>query len=216
MVRDYFCTMNEELNNILEKVRLLYLRYGIKSITMDDVARELGISKKTLYNYVADKTELVQKVIELEMNKRQCELDKMCCEGKNAIEELIEVHRFVFKKMKEANPSTEYDLKKYYPEIYQKFNNNRLGKMYERLLENMLKGKKEGIYRTDLNEDLIARLTVLRSNISGIVDFENIENFEILTSPDFFTEAMIYHIHGIANEKGIEILNQNLEKLRNP
>lgn len=202
--------MNEELINILEKVRVLYLRYGIKSITMDDVARELGISKKTLYHYVADKTELVQKVVDLEVNRREYEFEKMCSDGKNAIEELIEVHRFLFNKLKEHNPATEYDLRKYYPDIYKKYNDHTNCKMYEKVLANLQKGLAEGLYRSNLNAEIIARLTVMRAEISGVIDYDN---RGILTSPEFFTEAIIYHIRGIANDEGIKVLEKNIEKL---
>lgn len=205
--------MNEELKNILEKVRLLYLKYGIKSITMDDVSRELGISKKTLYQYVCDKTDLVQKVLELEMNHRQCEYDSIYDEKKSAIEELIDVHRFVFKNLQKQNPSTEYDLKKYYPDLYKKFNEDRRKKVSETIKRNLIRGKEQGLYRADLNVDIITDITVVRSNIStGDDDFMKIE----LAAPEFFTEVMIYHIRGISNEKGLKVLAEQMERLKNP
>lgn len=205
--------MNEELNNILVKVRSLYLKYGIKSITMDDVSRELGISKKTLYQYVTDKTDLVEKVIELERNYRKCEFDQLLQDKVNAIEELIGVHKFVYKRMKESNPSTEYDLKKYYPEIFQKFSEERQKAIYERVKENLIKGKAQGIYRSELNEEIISKILLVRTET---LHSEHLFDFSEFTSPEFFTEVMIYHIHGIANEKGIGILNSNMEKLMNP
>ena len=107
--------MNEELENILGKVRELYMKYGIKSITMDDVARELAISKKTLYQYVTDKDDLVGKFIDNEIEIRQVQICKCFRVGYNAIEELFEIAAFMNKLMREQNPATEYDLKKYYP-----------------------------------------------------------------------------------------------------
>ena len=204
--------MNEELKNILERVGCLYQKYGIKSITMDDVARELGISKKTLYQYVTDKTDLVNKVYELEMEKRKCDFEKIHDDSKNAIEDLIEVHRFVYQKMKEYNPSTEYDMRKYYPELNKKIQEQRHKNMYERVLENIKKGKQQGLYRTELNEEIITQITVTRSEISGGIENIGINEFN---SPNFFTEIMIYHIRGIANEKGLKVLEENMDKLSN-
>ncbi len=112
--------MNEELKNILLKVSDLYTKYGIKSITMDDVATELGISKKTLYQYVTDKDDLVGKFIDNEIALRQEEICKCFQAGFNAIEELFEISKFMNKLMKDQNPATEHDLKKYYPHHYQK------------------------------------------------------------------------------------------------
>jgi TetR/AcrR family transcriptional regulator, cholesterol catabolism regulator len=205
----YFCTMNEELKNILERVLCLYQKYGIKSITMDDVSRELGISKKTLYQYVADKTDLVAKVLELEMEKNRCNFESIVSGEKNAIEELIDVHRFVFKRIKDFNPSTEYDLRKYYPDLYRKTQEERQKKMYERILTNLKQGKAQGLYRKEINEEIITKVTVVRSEISTNVDaFSGNELF----TPSFFTEVMIYHIRGIANEKGIKYLEENQHK----
>ena len=82
--------MNEDLKNILLKVHELYTKYGIKSITMDDVATDMGISKKTLYQFVTDKDDLVGKFIDLEIELRQEEIVKCFNTGCNAIEELFE------------------------------------------------------------------------------------------------------------------------------
>jgi len=202
--------MTDELKNILERVRLLYNKYGIKSITMDDVARELGISKKTLYQYVVDKTDLVQKTMQLGYEKHQCEFDAVFCCDKNAIEELIDMHRLVNGTMKEFNPSTDYDLRKYYPEIFRQIQEMRKQRMYQNVLSNLKKGKEQGIYRKELNESVIAKLTIIR--IFQMLDNETVTLTEF-TSPEFFTEVLIYHIRGIANEKGLNILEQNIHKL---
>ena len=104
--------MNKELEDILEKVSMLYRKYGIKSVTMDDVAKELGISKKTLYQYVSDKTDLVAKVVD---HTRQCNFDSFGQQAdnpRNAIEELIDVSQHVNSIMKDHSPSYIYDLKK--------------------------------------------------------------------------------------------------------
>ena len=205
--------MNEELQNILEKVRCMYQKYGIKSITMDDVSRELGISKKTLYQHVADKLDLVQKVMDLEIELRLNEFDSVFCCDKNAIEELVEMHRLVNLSMKEYNPSTDYDLRKYYPDIHKKMFEIRRKRMFENVLNNLKKGKLQEIYRADLNESIIAKLTVVR--ILQMIDNETIPVLEF-TSTDFFSEVLIYHIRGIANENGLKILEENIDKLKNP
>jgi AcrR family transcriptional regulator len=204
--------MNEELNNILEKVLALYRKYGIKSITMDDVSRELGISKKTLYQFVADKTDLVAKVFEYEMEQRKCEFEKINCCGLNAIEELIAVHRYLNNKIKEHNPSTEFDMKKYYPDLFHKFHGERHEKMYERILENIKRGKEQGLYRKELNEEIIAKLTTMRTEQLTGAEMSMVSEF---TSVHFFAEVIIYHIRGIANENGIKVLEENIHKIEN-
>jgi TetR/AcrR family transcriptional regulator, cholesterol catabolism regulator len=205
-----FVPMNEELKNILVKVGMLYLKYGIKSVTMDDVSRELGISKKTLYTYVKDKDELVKMVVELQLESRECSFSNIHKASMNAIEELLEVSKAINNMLKEINPSTEYDLKKYYPEHYQKFVKFRREHSYERIKANIIKGKMEGLYRQDLNDDLIAKEQV--SRIESIMDSE-VVSLEEFTSPQYFRELFIYHIRGIANEKGIKFLESKIKEM---
>ena len=202
--------MNEELNNILIKVRELYSKYGIKSITMDDVASELGISKKTLYQYVTDKDDLVGKYIDNEIKLRQEEVCKCFREGFNAIEELFEISTFMNKIMRNQNPATEYDLKKYYPAHYQKTIKTRREGMYNYILLNLKKGRKEGLYRENMNIEVIAKLYL--SRVENI-HFNELFTVEEFTSSDLFLELLTYHVRGISTEKGIIELEKKIKGL---
>lgn len=192
---------------ILHAAGQLYAKYGIKSVTMDDISRHLGISKKTLYQYVTDKTDLVEKVIMRESMERKKDFDAIYNGKLNAIEELLEVNRFVNKLFKDYNPSKEYDLQKYYPEIYQKIRELRRVNMYQASRNNILKGQKQGIYRKDLDADMISKLHVFR--VENLIEFD-LFRVEEITSDHFCNELMKYHIYGIANEKGIKYYNEQL------
>lgn len=201
--------MNKEFEKILETVSVLYRKYGIKSVTMDDVAHELGISKKTLYQYVSDKSELVEKVVEYTRHCNFSSMNEKTLKG-NAIEQLIEVSQRVNSLMKDHSPSYEYDLKKYYPEIFRNLMSARREVMYESMLANIRQGKKEGVYREELDEVIISKLHLLR--------MENLQSSEIFKEEEmhtskFFRELFIYHIHGLATLKGLEILNKNINSL---
>ncbi len=200
--------MNEELKNILEKVRDLYVRYGIKSVTMDDVAHQLGISKKTLYQHVVDKNDLVLKVFELEIDDNCTQFECSFSEESNAIEQLFDVHRWVIKRMKEHSPVSDYDLKKYYPDLYRRIEKIRRERMYDFVINNLRKGKEEGIYRSDLDEEIITKIHV--SRIQNTFDSELLTNEE-KTSFKVFYEFFVYHVRGIASEKGIKILEEKLK-----
>jgi AcrR family transcriptional regulator len=205
--------MEKELLDILKKVNTLYQKYGIKSITMDDVAKKLGISKKTLYQYVKDKADLVEKVIMLEIKDKQ-KISKEFINNKkiNVIEKAIQVHKFIDEYLKNVNFSIEYDLRKYYPDLYKKIQEMRRKNMYESMLRNMKKGKKEGLYRKDLNVELIAKLQIFRA--------ENLLDNGMFSKKDFtietFNELLTYHIRGIASNKGIKyfekFFNKNMSK----
>ena len=208
---DYtFAPMNEDQKRILQKARDLYMRYGVKSITMDDVARELGISKKTLYQFVSDKDDLVGKFIDFEIEKRQTQICDCFKQSLNAIDGIFEISFYMIKMMKEENPSTEYDLKKYHPTQYQKLLNARREGMYKYILLNLKQGKEEGLYRQDMKEELIAKLYLTRAEN---IHFTDLFTPEELTSKDLFIELLSYHIRGIASDKGIKVLENKIKEL---
>ena len=203
--------MEKELLNILEKVSILYQKYGIKSITMDDVAREFGISKKTLYQYVTDKPDLVEKVMLLIAEKHNSFFKKLRAKKINAIEELFEVNKYFTEMLKNYNPSMEYDLRKYYPDLFKKIYDVRRKRMYESIIRNMKKGIKEGLYRRDMDIEIIAKLHV--SRIENMYDNEIFTNEELI-STKVFNEIFIYHLRGIANVTGIKFLERKLKELK--
>ncbi|HKL09339.1 MAG TPA: TetR/AcrR family transcriptional regulator [Bacteroidales bacterium] len=202
--------MDKELQNILERVGALYSKYGIKSVTMDDVARELGMSKKTLYQYVENKNDLVEKVLDYLLFERECEFLEIFEKNYNAIEELITVGIQVIKSIKYQNPATEYDLQKYYPVLFNKLQNIRKERMYNATLKNIQKGKQEGLFRKELNEEIIAKIQTSRFlNFSADEFFDPQE----MLKPENILELFIYHIRGIANQKGIEELDKTLKTI---
>ncbi|MCK4466052.1 MAG: TetR/AcrR family transcriptional regulator [Bacteroidales bacterium] len=188
----------------------LFSRFGIKSLTMDDIARELGISKKTLYQQVEDKKDLVKKVVEIDLRKREEYFAIIKNRSLNAIEEVFEVNKLVNKMIKETNPVREFDLQKYYPEIYDVVNQRRRERMYRAMKENLQKGKNEGLYRKDLKEEIISKLYIARMENMFHKDLETVIEF---TSPKFIYEVFVYHIRGIASEKGIKFFEKNIYRL---
>ena len=200
----------EKIQDILLKVSELFRKFGIKSVTMDDIASELGISKKTIYHHVQDKTDLVSKLMEFENERVQKCMAEIFQAKRNAIEELFEVNRFMINLMKRYSPSFNYDLKKYYPDIFRKIHAIRRTNIYNAIRNNLKKGKSEGLYRDELNEEVLAKL-----NVSRMEDMPNSSLFtpEELNSGSVFKEMFIYHIRGIANERGTRFLEKNVHKL---
>jgi AcrR family transcriptional regulator len=196
------------MKEIIIRVSELYMKYGIKSVSMDDVARELGISKKTLYQHFKDKDELVQKVIEFHADYLSKEMFKMVSKKANAIEELLQVSKFISQYMKEINPSVTYDLKKYYPQIWKDINLNDRDHIFNHIKENMIKGIKEGLYRKDLNIDIIAHFYLFRIEMSQTYEMivDNKYPFD-----EIFNTSFNYHIRGIANQKGLDYLESKIK-----
>jgi AcrR family transcriptional regulator len=202
--------MNDELSTILRHVGGLYRKYGIRSVTMDDVSHELGISKKTLYQYVKDKDELVKIVVELELSSQHDKFLASCKENLNAIEEVAEIALCVNYMLKEYSAVTEYDLKKYYPDLYKNVRRVRRDHILKFIMDNLIKGKNEGLYRKNLDVDILSKLSL--SYIDSMFENEIITITEFL-DPKFFMEYFIYHLRGIVNDKGLKILEDQVRRL---
>ncbi|NOY51524.1 MAG: TetR/AcrR family transcriptional regulator [Chlorobi bacterium] len=194
----------------IKKTLQLFKSYGIKSVTMDDVSRELGISKRTLYAYFTDKSDLVEQVLRQEFEEKACLLKKSMEDKADALQELFEYYKVQIKLLSSQKPNFIYDLKKYYPSLFDKFNLHKKEKIIESVMANLKRGKKEGLYRKDMDENIITKLHIAR-----IESFRNssLFSFEELISPVFFAEAFKYHVYAIASKKGREIIEKNIDKL---
>jgi len=128
----------------------------------------------------------------------------------NAIEEMLRYYDLQKKMIKEHNPSIMYDLRKYYPKIHNEFLEKKRKVIFESVIGNLKRGKSEGLYRTDLDEQIVARLNLMR--IEALIN-TGIFNNEEMMRPSFFTEMFKYHMYGIVNENGRKILEQNIDKL---
>ena len=201
-----------ELNIILDKVKDLFMRYGIKSVTMDDVSRELGISKKTLYQHVSNKEELVEKVLDYLHNQIDKHDDLRDVKDKNAIEKLMMVNDKVNYMMKNHNPSMQYDLKKYYPDIFRKFYEIQRTEISRSIITNIEQGIKEGLYRSSVNPVLVAKLYL--SRVWTITDSDIFTEDEIRT-PGFFLSIMELHIRSLATQKGMDEFEEKLKAYNN-
>ena len=196
--------------DIFIRVIELFKKYGVKSVTMDDIARELGISKKTLYQIVKDKRELVNKIMDFEFDSNYNCFKQIKEKELNAIDELFEVNKYMMTQLKFHSHSFEYDLKKYYPDIYERIHKKKLDVMYASVVENINKGKEEGLDRSELKGELIGKLYVARMVNVQDDDFLTLDDF---ISPEVFKEYFVYHIRGLANKKGIRHLEKNINKL---
>lgn len=173
---------------------------------MDDVSRELGMSKKTLYEFFKDKNTLVREVMEYQMNMMGEAILASRVEGANAIDELLTISRIVKNYLSSFNPSVNYDLQKYYLEIWQVIIEYKRQHVFTNVKNNLIKGIEEGLYRSDINPEIIARLYVSRIETTMDKHFDPYHEFN---TAELFRELFFYHIRGIASKKGIEYLEKN-------
>jgi AcrR family transcriptional regulator len=147
----------EPLTKILEASAELFSQYGFKTITMDDIARRAGISKKTLYQHFANKHEVVQESVLWYKDQSSNDCEIILQDAENAIEAMVKMLAFFDSKNKKINPMAIFELQRFFPEAYKTFREMLLQRDVLMLRENILQGMKEGLYRENLNADLMAR-----------------------------------------------------------
>lgn len=202
--------MEEKAQKILAQVSLLFMQYGIKSLTMDDIARHLGISKKTLYQSFSDKSDLVLQGIQSHMDLEGEALEKIHVESINAIDEMFLMSQHVSGHLQQMHPSILFDMQKYYPAAFEKFEEYKLKIVMSCLARNMEDGIAQGLYRKNLNIPIVAGLYVGRIDL--LFD-QKLFPASKYSPKDVYFEAIRYHIRGIASEKGMEYLRDKFRSI---
>ena len=203
--------MKEKLDHILLQARSIFMRYGLKSVTMDDVCRELGMSKKTLYQFVCDKQDLVKRTVEREVNENHAIIQGIVEQKLNAIDELFEITVKMAEKLKHLNPSVAFDMQKYYPESWAMMVEYRSNFMVEAIYKNTVRGQEQGLFLKDFDSRIVARFYTLK--LEFLADAEFVVNEKFSASAIFF-ENLKYHIRGIATPEGIRLLQEKLNHIQ--
>ena len=181
----------------------LFMRLGVKSLTMDDISKHLGISKKTLYQYVSDKKDLVKKAMALAIQNDQCMLVDIVVKEENAIDELLAINEKVSEKLQSLQPAVMYDMKKHYPEAWALMENHKKCFVSDIVIKNINTGIQQGLYRENVNPEIVARIYI--TMIDKIFDAETFPSHQY-TFATIHKEIARYHIRGIASEKGVKYL----------
>jgi len=202
--------MNNRLNDIVSKSCKLFQKFGIKSVSMDDIARECGISKKTLYEAVKDKRKLVEKIIDFEFNKESHAPHTVDFKDFNAVDVLFLVYQSAIDFFKDFNLSMEYDLRKYYPDLYERNIKRRREHIYQKMVINMEQGRKEGSFKNDFNIDIIARLHILK--IEGLLQSDIFDDTDY-SIVEIFKELFTHHFMAIATEQGKQAFDKKLAEI---
>ena len=205
--------MEEKKTHILEQVGQLYMRHGIRSVTMDDVAAELAISKKTLYQYFKDKADLVGAVVDAFLMKDDA---FHCQESKsmNAIDKILWIRKHLGEMLKIVHNNLEYDLRKSYPDVYRRITDYKRKRIYQDNLAIMDQGKQEGLFREELDSDVMARIVVGRMLFVFNPDNEIFSDEEV-RDMRLFDHLLDYHFHGICTEEGLKYYKKQLNNVQN-
>ena len=201
--------MEEKKQQILSNVCNLYLKYGIRNVTMDDIALEFGISKKTLYQFFNDKEDLVAQVFDFYMHNPVFSFNSSG--SGNSIDRIFDIRDHVAVVLKNFNNKFEFELKKLYPALYIRWHDFKRKQIYENTFRNIEKGKAEGLFRSEMDSDLVSRLQVGKmlltlNSESGIFSEQEINSIEL------YDKVIDYHLHAICTPKGLKYYRKKISE----
>jgi AcrR family transcriptional regulator len=201
---------DEKYYRIIEGAHKLFTNNGIRNVSMDDVARSLGMSKKTIYQYVENKTDLLKHILDFIMENVETKISEIENRDLNAIDVLLDMSKIVGEKIMKFNPVVSFELEKYFPSVFETYKTRKKQMMKEFIRKNIEKGIREGYYRSDLNSEVVAHLYFEKIEDLYKPDILEQENF---TFEDLFKVMFENHIRGISNEKGIKYFEKQKDML---
>lgn len=183
----------------------LFFRYGIKSVTMDDIAKHLSISKKTIYLSFQNKDEVVHTLMEQVLLKDQADFITIAKNTSNVVEEVFVMMKKMNGILNTINPNIFYDLKKYHPKTWSLFHKFRMEFVVNCVVVSLEKGKKDGLIRLDINSNILAKLRGEEIEMGFNPAVFPIDKFKILDVQIAFVEHFLY---GICTLKGHKLINK--------
>jgi AcrR family transcriptional regulator len=198
-------------SDILTRASILYKRYGIRNVTMDDISNEMGISKKTLYQYITDKEALIEMVLTEEYNQLDELLGKALKTFKHPIEQFIEIQFTILNNLLVQSGVLGFDLKKYFPEKYHRYFDKYLSLLITILSQNLDNGVRLGIYRQNLDAEHIVKTHV--ASLLSVIDNDLFKLNEYL-SEKHSIESLRYHLRAIVSKKHIDTIDKYLETIK--
>ena len=199
----------ESQEKILKSALALFFKFGIKHVTMDDIARELGMSKKTIYQFYKEKDDLVNQLCEAELKVQEGQFDALNREAKDPIHEIMLISQMMREMMQNINPVFFLDLQKFYPEAFTRFRHFKEGCVYRYVQLNIKRGMELGVYRADLDVDFVSKLRLAQIDMLMFGNYFTYEKTSFAKTNELILEIFIY---GICTIKGHKLFN-NYKKI---
>lgn len=184
---------------ILKKTFDLVMKYGIKSVSMDDISKSIGISKKTIYLYFENKRALISEMMDDHIQEDEKDITEIIAKSQNAIFEIIDIAKHLLSFLKGMSPSMIYDTQKYYPKQWEKIERQHFSFFRDIIKSNIERGQKEGLYNKDVNPEIISRLYVKQT--LAIADESTFPANEY-NRGELYKTLVTYHIRGLMTDKG--------------
>lgn len=186
---------------IIEEADKLFCQYGFKSVTMDDIAKHLGMSKKTIYQHFSDKDELVNILIQDKLSTQHCEMKGHVTKAENAVHEIFLAIENLNELLNNMNPKLFYDLQKYHSKAWLTFREFKEKSLGDSILANLERGLAEGLYRKELNKDILTQMRMEQTDLL----FNQHDHYtkNKYTIAQVIIEITHHFLYGICNEKGL-------------
>lgn len=194
---------------ILVEAERLFWKFGVRSVTMEEIAKQLGISKKTIYQHFSDKEQILYQVIQQKTSRNQSEMECMVIDTANPIEEILSVLNMMQKNADQVSPNLLMDIKRYYPQAFSLFRQYKEEHIMRSILENIQKGIVEKLYRADINPTILARLRVEQIELAFNHDLFPSDQYSM---HEVQAELIHHFVRGMLTEKGFEVYNQYVNK----
>ena len=178
---------------------------GFKAMTMDDIASQLSISKKTIYQYFPDKDSLVMSVVEKEVIQSESDCQLTLEMSADAIDEILIANQFFTEDFKDINPIIFHDLEKYYRKSYLLFMEHKNGQFYEVVSSNITRGITEGLYRSEVNVEILTRFRLESVFMAFDQKVFPSNQYNLI---DVYNTLIDHFIYGIVTDKGRVLLNE--------
>lgn len=204
------CLKVEEFQKILQGAQQMFMRIGIKSVSMDDIAREIGVSKKTIYKHFTDKKELVFTVLQASLESEKVACNSCYSNNCNAVQKMIDISRYISNQHCDLNPTVIFDLQKYYPSAWIKMEEFRTEFIANVIIQNIEIGQSEGLYREEITPKIAATMyvTLMQGMMDQLLKGDNNYNFKTL-----HLQMVSYHLYGICTKKGRHYLINHVNQI---
>ncbi|WP_420387548.1 TetR/AcrR family transcriptional regulator [Roseivirga sp.] len=200
-------------DKIIEKAGELMLTYGIRTVTMDDISRDLGISKKTIYQYFKDKKDLINTVTQLYLEIEKSKFEDSEIESLDSVHALILISQCLRESMKDMKLNVMNELQKFYPEAWRMYEKFKKETMMCSITRVIIRGQEEGYFRPELDAELMALLRI--EQVQAVILNANLYPKDKYTLTDVQLQMFDHFIHGLFTIEGHQLFNQyTKEKLK--
>ena len=196
-------------DRILAKSKEMFFRFGVRSVTMDDVAKELGISKKTIYQHFEDKDQIVLQMTSHEMENDKCEWDELSKVSENILDKMVRSMDLMKATISDMNPTIIYDIKKYHPKAWAMFQSHKQNFFLQEIIKDINKGIEEGFFRKEIDVKILARMRIEEIDIAFNPDVFPHDQFNII---NIHTMLLDHFLRGIFTEKGLKVYQKYQNK----